>query len=125
MEVNNDMNLVELDEAKRHLRIASDDSSFDAEVNDKIPLASGMVLNRIKVLVEEASPATGPPKPTDVYQTLAENYSKPISFVEANLKAATLAVLAEIYENRLASEAQVFTPYVLALLEPFRDHALA
>ena len=119
------MDLVDLNQAKIQLRVELDNTDSDSDIGEKIHLASSIVLNKLKVEIAEPEDATAPPKACDVYAALAERFSRPVSLVEGNLTAATLLIVSELYENREASEATILSPCVLALLDPFRDPALA
>jgi hypothetical protein len=94
--------LVMLDTAKRHLRV--EDSDHDADIAAKIRQASEIVLNYLK---RKDTPADWPSPAPPLVQ------------------AATLLELSELYYNREASNVNLISEAVVALLERYRDPTLA
>lgn len=99
--------LVTLEEAKRHLHIT--DANADADVTSKIAEASAIVLRYYKHLEPPMEWWIGSP-PT--------GYNAPDDF-----KAAVLLVLSELYFNREASNNEALSETVRNLIP--RQHTLA
>lgn len=96
-------------QAKDHLRIVTTDDDDDIDL--KLSAASEIVMDYIKK--------------KDVPEDWISDHS-PITYdIPFPIKAATLLVLSELFENREAQISLPISPSVEALLERFRDPALA
>jgi hypothetical protein len=103
------IDLVTLSQAKLHLRVEDDD--HDADIGFKITQASDIILDFLKA--KEIPPLAwmvGSP---------------PVLQVPPRVEAAVLLKLSELYWNREASNVNLISPAVVAILERSRDPALA
>lgn len=101
------IDLITLDEAKQHLRVTS--IHADGDIQSKIMQASAILFDYIKVDID-TSPLSVP------WGDAA---------VPFNIKAACALIMAELYYNREAKEADVLSPTVKSLLHRKRTPALA
>lgn len=103
------IDLVTLVQAKAHLN--QDGTHKDTEIALKITSASAAVMTYIKAS-----------EPLEVWRlgTSPETYEFP-----ADIIAATLLVLGDMFENREASTANPISPAVEALLSHYRDPSFA
>jgi hypothetical protein len=101
--------LVTLEQAKMQLRI--DDEEHDADIGMKIKQASHIVLDYLKY--KEIPP-------------LAWMVGSPaVMQVPPLVEAAVLLKVSELYHNRESSVINLISPAVVALLDRYRDPALA
>lgn len=135
--------LVSLAAARIHVRSDSDD---DADLKQKVSMASGIVLNYIKIeripadwIFSDDSPAPDvqpsgflPVSVTDTADISvleAEDNSSPAVTVQVrvpgNVQSAVLLVIDELYEKRAASESEPLSDAVINLLSSFRDPTFA
>lgn len=114
------INLVTIKQAERHLHLDIDEVTVGhvPDLEDKIQQASFIVLDYIKQLPPEY---TSPVLESPTYTFWANDTTK----IPYNVKAATLLVLAELWDNREASVNDCLSQAVKDLLHRWRDPALA
>lgn len=103
--------LITFAEGKEHLRV--DHNVDDADIQRKIDQATNIVLDYLKMRTVPSSWTGG------------TAFSPPGDGVPGTVKAATLLVLGELWENREASVAIVLSDAVKSLLHRWRDPAMA
>ena len=103
------MDLVTLEQAKLH--IVQDGTYRDGDVQQKVTLASAIILKFIKMPDPPAAWALG---------TSPETYDVP-----ADVQAAVLLAAAEMYENRESSISDVLAKTIKDLLSQYWDPAMA
>lgn len=103
------IDLITLEQAK--MQVNQDGTHKDPDLQLKLTAASAIVMNYIKKSAPLDAWALG---------TSPETYEIP-----ADIQAATLLVLGELYENHEASTSNPISPAVQALLSQYWDPALA
>lgn len=106
------MNFVTLDQAKRHLHIHPTNTDHDVDILEKVLAASAIVFGHMN------------PQTIKSGWTVA-NTSPPVYNVPWKVKAATLLVLSDLYNNREASISDVMTKTVQNILGEYRDPPMA
>lgn len=131
------LRFVTLDEAKIHLRIVWDDDSFDADVDQLIPMGSAIVFDYLKAELPEVvefSPEESPESSAGIEPSIAVGDVWSSAVHQELVRCATLLVIGDLFEQREATPersrfsaggAHVLTPTVTALLHRMRDPALA
>jgi hypothetical protein len=130
------LRFVDLEEAKIHLRITALDGSFDAEVEQLIPLASAVVFDYLKAelpeVVEFSPPEESPP--SDPAEIVVVEDVWPSIVHQELVRCATLLALGDLFEQREATPERsrfstvgehVLTKTVKDILHRMRDPALA
>lgn len=114
------INLVSIKQAERHLRVEFDETNVIqvADLEFKIQQASAIVLDYLKIPVPEQ---TSPLEDSPTYDYWA---SVPAA-VPFDVKAATLLVLGELWENREATVNDCLSEAVRSLLHRHRHPAMA
>lgn len=105
------INLVTLDRAKLHLRIALSNDDSNQDIMNKIAEASDIVMDYIK-------------KKT-VPEEWVKSYSPELYEVPPLIQAAVLLVMGELYLNREASVVNVLNDSMGRLLNRYRDPSIA
>jgi hypothetical protein len=128
------LRFVTLDETKIHLRIVALDDSFDADIEQGIPLASAIVFDYVKAELPEVVEYSPEDSPETEESILVEDVWLNIVHQEL-VRCATLLVLGDLFEQReatpergrfaLAGEPHLLTKTVKDLLHRMRDPALA
>lgn len=123
--------LISFELAKKHLRMTSND--LDGEINAKRRLASQIVTNHCKLTaVPEDWISDVEPVPLDESDDLILSRNIGVSpedleyiRVPADLQAAILLILSDLFYNGDASTSVLLSDTVIELLRPYRDPTMA
>lgn len=112
--------LVTIKQAERHLRLDIDNTNTEhvPDLELKLDAATEIILNYLKIPIPEH---TSPIEDSPTYDYWANNPNA----VPFGIKAAALLAVAELWENREASVADVLSPAVCSLLARYRTAAMA
>lgn len=106
--------LIDLDRAKRHLRASGiSDQEFSVDIQEKVEAASDIILSYLRL---DAPPAAW---------LTAKDATPPGTGVPPRVQAAVDLVLGELYRVREASDVDLLSAGVVALLARDRDPTLA
>lgn len=114
------INLVSIRQARHHLRVTFDETNTEQiyDLEQKIQQASAIIFDYLKIPIPEQ---TSPEEDSPTY----DYWSSVPTAIPYDVKAATLLVVSELWENREATTHDCLSPAVKSLLHRHRDPALA